>query len=163
RTATGKPMNGPSINHRLHKALAPTRLPNMRIHDLRHTYASLALKEGASLLEVSRALGHSKPTVTLNVYGQSSDAGQRTLASTADRAVGRYQTLARPLSRNPAKPRPRCGHCSSSSSWPRWLRSPTGGVAAPRPTLGRWRSPTPRATWPWPGPITSRVHTTPAV
>jgi len=89
RAATGKPMNGPSTNHRLHKALAPTRLPNVPIHDLRHTYATLALKEGASVLEVSRALGHSKPTVTLNVYGHSSDEGQRKLATTADRALGR--------------------------------------------------------------------------
>ena len=82
--ATGKPMNGPSINHRLHKALAATRLPNVRIHDLRRTYPTLALKEGASVLEVSRALGHSKPTVTLNVYSHSSDESQRRLATTAD-------------------------------------------------------------------------------
>jgi integrase len=72
----------------LHKALAPTRLPNVRIHDPRHTYATLALKEGASVLEVSSALGHSKPTVTLNVYGHSSDEGQRKLATTRRQSPG---------------------------------------------------------------------------
>lgn len=33
-------------------------LPNVRIHDLRHTYASLLINRGASLYEVQKLLGH---------------------------------------------------------------------------------------------------------
>jgi integrase len=33
-------------------------LPNVRIHDLRHTYASLLINKGASLCEVQKLLGH---------------------------------------------------------------------------------------------------------
>jgi site-specific recombinase XerD len=33
-------------------------LPNVRIHDLRHTYASLLINKGASLYEVQKLLGH---------------------------------------------------------------------------------------------------------
>ncbi|MFM7654148.1 MAG: tyrosine-type recombinase/integrase [Paracoccaceae bacterium] len=34
------------------------RLPNVRIHDLRHTYASLLINKGASLYELQKLLGH---------------------------------------------------------------------------------------------------------
>lgn len=39
-----------------------------RWHDLRHTHASILLSQGCSLLAVSRRLGHSKPSITLNLY-----------------------------------------------------------------------------------------------
>jgi hypothetical protein len=38
------------------------------MHDLRHTCASLLIREGAGVMAVSKQLGHSTPTVTLNVY-----------------------------------------------------------------------------------------------
>ncbi len=40
-----------------------------RFHDLRHTYASLMLSQGISYLYVSKQMGHSKPTTTLDIYG----------------------------------------------------------------------------------------------
>jgi integrase len=44
-------------------------LPNIRFHDLRHTAASLMLMSGMELMRISRQLGHSKPSITLDVYG----------------------------------------------------------------------------------------------
>ncbi len=38
--------------------------PGFRIHDLRHTFASLLIKDGHSLSFVQKALGHSRPEVT---------------------------------------------------------------------------------------------------
>ncbi|MFC6715095.1 tyrosine-type recombinase/integrase [Branchiibius cervicis] len=51
-------------------------------HELRHTLASLAVSAGASVLAVQRMLGHSKPSVTLDVYsdlfdGDLDDVAQR--------------------------------------------------------------------------------------
>ena len=40
----------------------------MTIHDLRHTYASLARKSGADLRYAHKTMGHSTPTVTANIY-----------------------------------------------------------------------------------------------
>lgn len=40
----------------------------IRIHDLRHTYASLALRAGTRIEVVSKQLGHSSATMTLDVY-----------------------------------------------------------------------------------------------
>ncbi|WP_404387413.1 tyrosine-type recombinase/integrase [Humibacillus xanthopallidus] len=50
-------------------------LPRIRLHDLRHTSASLGLEGGESLLSVSRRLGHSSISITADVYSQITPAG----------------------------------------------------------------------------------------
>jgi integrase len=50
------------------KALKKTHLTPLTIHELRHTYASLARKSGADLRYVQKTMGHSTPTVTANIY-----------------------------------------------------------------------------------------------
>lgn len=47
-------------------------LRRIRLHDLRHTSASIGLASGESLLEVSRRLGHSSLSVTADIYSQIS-------------------------------------------------------------------------------------------
>jgi integrase len=42
-----------------------------RWHDLRHTFASHSLAQGDALIDVSRGLGHSSPTVTATVYAHA--------------------------------------------------------------------------------------------
>ncbi|MCH9759475.1 MAG: site-specific integrase [Actinomycetia bacterium] len=48
--------------------LKETHLAPLTIHELRHTYASLARKSGADLRYVQKTMGHSTPTVTANIY-----------------------------------------------------------------------------------------------
>jgi integrase len=55
--------------------------PRFRFHDLRHTFASLLIAEGANVVFVSRQLGHASPEVTLRVYAHLFDQ-----AAHADRA-----------------------------------------------------------------------------
>lgn len=47
--------------------------PNLRFHDLRHTFASLLVAEGANVVFVSRQLGHASPDITLKVYAHLFD------------------------------------------------------------------------------------------
>ena len=47
------------------------RLPIIRLHDLRHTSATLLLSEGMDIEEVSRRLGHAKASTTLDIYGHA--------------------------------------------------------------------------------------------
>ena len=47
------------------------KLPDIRLHDLRHTSATLLLAYGADIETVSNRLGHSKASVTLDVYGHA--------------------------------------------------------------------------------------------
>jgi integrase len=39
------------------------------MHDARHTFISLALLAGVPLQVVSRWAGHSKPSITMDIYG----------------------------------------------------------------------------------------------
>ena len=65
----GEPMNYSNMVNRYYKkALKAAGIPQIRFHDLRHTYASLLLAQGENIKYVQNQLGHSSPTVTLNVY-----------------------------------------------------------------------------------------------
>jgi integrase len=55
------------------------RLPNVRLHDLRHTYASLAVSDGASLPTIGALLGHTVPATTAR-YAHLLDDPQRRVA-----------------------------------------------------------------------------------
>ena len=48
--------------------------PTLRTHALRHTFASLLIAAGASVVFVASQMGHRKPTVTLDVYAHLFDA-----------------------------------------------------------------------------------------
>jgi integrase len=41
----------------------------LRLYDLRHTAASLMIRQGASVKAVQRQLGHATASITLDVYG----------------------------------------------------------------------------------------------
>ena len=45
----------------------------MRVHDLRHTYASLARRAGADLRLLQKTMGHASITVTAHVYADLYD------------------------------------------------------------------------------------------
>ena len=57
-------------------------LPVIRLHDLRHTWATLALVAGVDVKVVSERLGHSSAVITWQTYqhvvkGMQSDAAER--------------------------------------------------------------------------------------
>lgn len=62
--------------------VAKSTLPRIRLHDLRHTHASILLKAGVPVKVVSERLGHSSPAFTMTVYqhvlpGMQSDAAAK--------------------------------------------------------------------------------------
>jgi integrase len=56
------------VKRSFNPALKDAGLPKIRFHDLRHTYASLLIEQGENIKYIQNQLGHSSPTVTLNVY-----------------------------------------------------------------------------------------------
>jgi integrase len=48
----------------------------VRFHDLRHTFASLLVAQGADVVFVSRQLGHASPATTLGIYAHLFDAAR---------------------------------------------------------------------------------------
>ena len=56
-------------------------LPRIRLHDLRHTHATLALAAGVEIKIVSDRLGHSQISVTADLYTQVTRGVARTAAN----------------------------------------------------------------------------------
>lgn len=62
-------------------------LPNLRVNDLRHSAVSWAISLGASVYDVQRMVGHARPSITLDVYGELWDTSQEALAERMDEAI----------------------------------------------------------------------------
>ena len=66
---------------------AEADLADVRLHDLRHTHASFALRQGESILAIARLLGHRTPITTLK-YTHLADSMVREAAETVAAALG---------------------------------------------------------------------------
>ncbi len=67
------------------RVLKRAQLPRFRFYDLRHTYASLLLAEGAPITFVSHQLGHRSPDTTLRFYTRWLPSTGRSFAGLVDR------------------------------------------------------------------------------
>lgn len=67
-TADGGPLNPQAVTERFRACVRRWGFPVIRLHDLRHTHATLLLKEGVHPKVVQERLGHSSIQVTLDVY-----------------------------------------------------------------------------------------------
>jgi integrase len=66
---SGGPMNSCNmVSRHFRPALKKAEIERIRFHDLRHTYASLLIHQGENIKYIQTQLGHSSPSVTLNVY-----------------------------------------------------------------------------------------------
>ena len=63
-----RPVNPSSAYRRLKELLKQAGLPSLRFHDLRHTFATHALASGVDAKTLSRILGHTKASFTLDTY-----------------------------------------------------------------------------------------------
>ena len=81
---TGGPISPDSVLHMLHRVLKRAGLPKVRFHDLRHTFATLALQNGVDVKTVSGMLGHFSAGFTLDTYAHVTTASQRQAAKTMD-------------------------------------------------------------------------------
>jgi len=83
-SGAGTPITASNIRRAFRKLLAVSGLPKIRFHDLRHTAASLMLNHGIPVLIVSKRLGHSKPSITIDVYGHLIPSRQEEAAQLMD-------------------------------------------------------------------------------
>jgi integrase len=83
----GTPFGQKNLHDEFSKVLTDADLPRIRFHDLRHTAASLMLNHGVPVLVVSQILGHSNPSVTLNVYAHCLVDMQHQAAGVMDQIV----------------------------------------------------------------------------
>ncbi len=67
----GSPLHPDYVSQLFDRAVSRLGLPRIRLHDLRHTYATLALQAGVHPKIVSERLGHSTVAFTLDVYSHA--------------------------------------------------------------------------------------------
>lgn len=64
----GRPINPSNFTHQFARLLSKHGLPHIRFHDLRHTNATLMLKQNVPAKVASERLGHSTIGITLDLY-----------------------------------------------------------------------------------------------
>ena len=78
----GRPLDPDGVSKAFTKRRSAAGLVRIRLHDLRHTHATLALQAGVHPKVVSDRLGHGDVALTLNTYSHAIPALQESAAET---------------------------------------------------------------------------------
>ena len=88
-SVNGGPVNPDLYSQTFDRLVAGLEVPRIRLHDLRHTHATLLLKDGAPLKVVSERLGHANPAFTMATY-------QHVLPGMGANAAAQFDRLVNP-------------------------------------------------------------------
>ena len=66
--ADGSVIHPQALSDRFDRLVSGSGLPRIRLHDLRHTHATMALKAGVPVKVLSERLGHASVAFTMDVY-----------------------------------------------------------------------------------------------
>jgi integrase len=84
-----------TIGHRWRRTLKRAGVSGVRLHDLRHYFASGLIAAGCDVVTVQRALGHARATTTLDTYSHlwpsAEDRGRDAAASLMLESAGQYR------------------------------------------------------------------------
>lgn len=75
------------LSRTFHNVVAKSDLPNIRLHDLRHSAASNLLNMGFSIVEVQQWLGHGSASTTLNFYAHIDKSAKKNMADAMENAL----------------------------------------------------------------------------
>jgi integrase len=87
-SGVGTPLEPRRITREFRTLLTGVGLPPIRLHDLRHSCATLLLAQGVSARVVMETLGHSQVSLTLNTYSHVLPSLQREAATKIDAILG---------------------------------------------------------------------------
>lgn len=83
----GIPMNPYTVSSWFHKFLIKNNLKKVTFHQLRHTSASILINEGVNIKEVSKRLGHSNASTTLNIYSHVLKSADKVAANAIEKVM----------------------------------------------------------------------------
>ncbi len=83
----GRPLHPDTITARFNRLVDKAGVPRIRLHDLRHTYSTMALDEDLNVETLSERIGHADVGVTLKVYTHKSPGKDRPLADHMGRLI----------------------------------------------------------------------------
>lgn len=87
-SSIGTPLDDRNVRRAFNEVLKAAKLPPMRIHDLRHTCATLLLAQGENPRVVMETLGHSQVSLTLDTYSHVLPSVQKEAAQRLDAVLG---------------------------------------------------------------------------
>jgi integrase len=77
----GTPLHPQYVSTTFERLSGQVEVPRIRLHDLRHTCATLLLEQGVALKIVSERLGHSSITITADAYQHATEQMQTDAAA----------------------------------------------------------------------------------
>ena len=77
-----KPLAPTTINRHKSKACEKANLKPIRLHDFRHSHATLLVENNMNIKEISRRLGHSNVQTTLNIYVHADKSQEKRVINT---------------------------------------------------------------------------------
>lgn len=83
----GKPLKPATISQYWMRLIKRLNYPHIRFHDLRHTHASLMLKQGISPKVIQERLGHATISTTLDIYSHVTPGMQRQAVEVFDKIL----------------------------------------------------------------------------
>jgi hypothetical protein len=84
----GSPRSATVDSDEWHRCLSLCGIPRRRLHDARHTAATLMYSQGVGIETISRALGHSSSAITSRLYVHSAEAPLRDAAEKMSLLLG---------------------------------------------------------------------------
>ena len=98
--STGAPIHPHAISQAFERVTRNAGVPTIRLHDVRHTHATLLIKAGIPVKVVSERLGHATPVFTIETY-------QHVLPGMQAEAARTFQELVTSGSTGPGREKPR--------------------------------------------------------
>ncbi len=84
----GEPRHPTALHHRFKLILERSGCKDIRFHDLRHTFATMALENGMDVKTLSDMIGHISAETTLNIYSHITDTMRAQASVKIDRKIG---------------------------------------------------------------------------
>ena len=85
--SNGEPYNPDSITQKWERFLEKNNLRKLRLHDLRHSCATLMIANGIDPKTVQYRLGHADISITMNTYAHCTPQMDQAAAQTMDKVV----------------------------------------------------------------------------
>ena len=98
-----QPRNPSTIYERMQTTLERAGCKKVRFHDLRHTFATMAIANGMDVKTLSATIGHVSATTTLDIYSHRTAEMEIKAAENIERGIGKCESSTVPPPEKPAE------------------------------------------------------------